>query len=61
MPACCNRFYTEEAFSFRLRDLFPDCLRILDMQDMHALRLGQCTAPAVDLSTAVFAHQGQNS
>ena len=34
------RFYTEEAFSFLVHRHAPDCLRILDMQDLHALRQG---------------------
>ncbi|KAL4429361.1 hypothetical protein ABPG77_005135 [Micractinium sp. CCAP 211/92] len=33
-----DRFYAEEAFSFRVRELAPRALRILDMQDFHALR-----------------------
>jgi hypothetical protein len=33
-----DRFYCEEAFSFRVRELAPGALRVLDMQDMHALR-----------------------
>ena len=38
-----DRFYAEEAFSFRIRDICPDALLVLDMQDIHSLRLGrQC-------------------
>jgi hypothetical protein len=33
-----DRFYAEEAFSFRVRELAPAALRVLDMQDFHALR-----------------------
>jgi len=36
-----DRFFTEEAFSFRVRELAPAALRVLDMQDMHALRRGR--------------------
>ena len=35
-----HRFYAEEAFSFHVRQHLPETLRILDMQDMHALRQG---------------------
>ena len=30
----------EETFSFRVRELAPGALRVLDMQDMEALRRG---------------------
>ncbi len=33
-----DRFYAEEMYSFRVRDILPDALRILDMQDVHFLR-----------------------
>lgn len=33
-----DRFTTEEAFSFRVRELCPSALRVLDTQDLHALR-----------------------
>ena len=36
-----DRFFTEEAFSFRVRDLAPGALRVLDMQDVHSLRRGR--------------------
>ena len=36
-----DRFASEEAFSFRVRELVPDALRVLDMQDVHALRRGR--------------------
>ena len=36
-----DRFYAEEAFSFRIRDECPDALLVLDMQDVHSLRLGR--------------------
>ena len=40
------RFYTEEAYSFRVRSVIPNALQILDMQDMHSLRKGSpiCSA-----------------
>lgn len=38
-----DRFYSEEAFSFRVREVCPDALLVLDMQDIHSLRIGrQC-------------------
>ncbi|KAL7537352.1 hypothetical protein ACHAXR_007758 [Thalassiosira sp. AJA248-18] len=38
-----DRFYAEEAFSFRIREMCPNALLVLDMQDIHSLRLGrQC-------------------
>ncbi|GAB4821957.1 hypothetical protein N2152v2_009003 [Parachlorella kessleri] len=42
-PDVCvfDRFYAEEAFSFRVRDLAPGALRVLDMQDVHFLRAGR--------------------
>ncbi|GJP69124.1 hypothetical protein CLOP_g25747 [Closterium sp. NIES-67] len=36
--AVFDRFTTEEAFSFRLRERCPDCLLVLDTQDLHFLR-----------------------
>ena len=36
-----DRFYAEETFSFRIRDECPDALLVLDMQDVHSLRLGR--------------------
>lgn len=36
-----DRFYAEEAFSFRIREQCPDAVHILDMQDVHSLRLGR--------------------
>jgi len=33
-----DRYFAEEAFSSRLRDLAPEAVRILDMQDLHSLR-----------------------
>jgi hypothetical protein len=40
-PLPTRRFYTEEAFSFRVRELAPRALRVLDMQDVHFLRAGR--------------------
>jgi len=38
-----DRFYAEEAYSFRIKELCPNALLILDMQDVHSLRIGrQC-------------------
>ncbi|KAK9812031.1 hypothetical protein WJX73_010341 [Symbiochloris irregularis] len=39
-PRVCvfDRFYTEEAFSFRVREVMPEALLVLDMQDLHCLR-----------------------
>ena len=39
-PCTHRRFIAEEAFSFRIREVAPDALRVLDMQDCHALRSG---------------------
>ena len=33
-----DRFLAEEAYSFRVREMCADALRVLDMQDCHALR-----------------------
>lgn len=52
-----DRFFTEEAFSFRVRELAPDALRVLDMQDVHSLRRGrQRVAEAGGDAAAVLAH-----
>ena len=34
------RYYAEEAFSFLVRQHAPQAMRVLDMQDFHALRQG---------------------
>ena len=39
--AVFDRFYSEEQFSFGVKKLRPNVLRILDMQDSHALRLSR--------------------
>ena len=36
-----DRFYVEEAHSFRFRKAFPRAAMVLDMQDMHSLRWGR--------------------
>lgn len=36
-----DRFYAEEAYSFRIHEQCPNALRILDMQDVHSLRIGR--------------------
>ena len=36
-----DRFYAEEAYSFRMYEQCPNALRILDMQDVHSLRIGR--------------------
>ena len=36
-----DRFYSEEAYSFHVKNKLPNALRVLDMQDFHALRLGR--------------------
>lgn len=33
-----DRFLTEEQFSWRVRETLPNCLRIIDTQDLHFLR-----------------------
>ena len=38
--AAGRRMACEETFSFRVRALAPGALRVLDMQDMEALRRG---------------------
>ena len=39
--AVFDRFYTEEAYSFAIRQAYPEAALILDMQDMHSLRSGR--------------------
>lgn len=36
-----DRFFSEEAYSFHFQKLSPGTIRILDMQDMHSLRLAR--------------------
>lgn len=49
-----DRFYAEEAFSFLVKELCPDALRILDMQDVHSLRIGrQSIVKAFDRNTDI--------
>jgi hypothetical protein len=36
-----DRFFVEEAHSFRFRQAFPTAALVLDMQDMHSLRWGR--------------------
>ena len=36
-----DRFYAEEAYSFHIREACPHAIRILDMQDVHSLRIGR--------------------
>ena len=36
-----DRFYSEEAYSFMIKESCPNALRILDMQDVHSLRIGR--------------------
>lgn len=52
-----DRFYMEEAHSFRVRALRPSVLRILDMQDSHAWRLSRQRAVerGADIEEAVRA------
>lgn len=48
-----DRFYSEEAFSFRIRTICPDAVLILDMQDVHSLRAGrQCVAEEYEDTSA---------
>lgn len=48
-----DRFYSEEAFSFRIRSISPDALLILDMQDVHSLRaMRQCVVEAYEDKSA---------
>lgn len=39
-----DRFMTEEKFGWRVADACPDALRILDMEDLHCLRIGRQNA-----------------
>jgi hypothetical protein len=36
-----DRFYIEEAYSFAVKECYPEAALILDMQDMHSLRGGR--------------------
>ena len=41
-----DRFVAEEAFGARVREAYPRCARVLDMQDAHALRRARMEAHA---------------
>jgi hypothetical protein len=49
-----DRFTAEEAFSFRVRAARPTAARILDMQDLHALRRARHDAVKKALSLATL-------
>lgn len=36
-----DRFITEEQFGWRVEDSLPDCLRVLDTEDLHSLRIAR--------------------
>ncbi|MBT8320662.1 MAG: glycosyltransferase [Eudoraea sp.] len=36
-----DRFITEEQFGWRVADNLPDCIRLLDTEDLHSLRLAR--------------------
>ena len=36
-----DRIYAEEAYSFMIQEICPTACRILDMQDVHSLRIGR--------------------
>ncbi|CAI5983786.1 unnamed protein product [Closterium sp. NIES-64] len=45
--AVFDRFTSEEAFSFRVRQRCPACLLVLDTQDLHFLRAGGAAAGGI--------------
>jgi glycosyltransferase involved in cell wall biosynthesis len=47
-----DRFTSEEMFSFRVRQLRPQALRVLDTQDLHALRRARAALHAAGASPA---------
>ena len=50
-----DRFYAEEMFSFRVKEIVPDALRVLDMQDVHFLREArQARAKELDSGTTTI-------
>ena len=53
-----DRFYAEEAYSFRIKELCPNALLILDMQDVHSLRIGrQCIVEEEEEDTSSMTRQ----
>ena len=48
-----DRFMAEEAFSFRIRELSPQSLRVLDMQDLHSLRQSRQTLVEANAAASV--------
>ncbi|MCE2612145.1 glycosyltransferase [Flavobacteriaceae bacterium D16] len=45
-----DRFITEEQFGWRVEDSLADCIRILDTEDLHSLRLARQQAVEQDKS-----------
>ena len=43
-----DRFMTEEQFGWRVADVCPDALRLLDTEDLHCLRIARETAYKVE-------------
>lgn len=50
--SCRRSFYTEEMHGFRVRQLAPRALRVLDMQDFHSLRGAREAAARAGASAA---------
>ncbi len=49
-----DRFTTEEMFSFRIRELAPSALRVVDTQDLHALRRARAALHDAGASAAAI-------
>ena len=52
LPCCPAALLLQEYYSFRVRELAPAALRVLDMQDMHSLRAAREAAAKAGASPA---------
>lgn len=54
IPDIClfEKFTTEEMFSYQVYRLFPNCLRVLDTQDLHCLRTQRQALAQVSLAAS---------
>ncbi len=57
-----DRFLTEEQFGWRVAEQVPDALRILDTEDLHALRHVReaCFKKGVDFTTEAWLQEDKN-
>ena len=49
--AVFDTFLMEEKLSWMFRESLPDCMTVLDLQDLHSLRYARAKRPSLSLST----------